>query len=929
MPFSLVRLRNTMKHRTRIREAACVLMAALLMIAGPVGCSQQHSANGNRSIYTMLDTDESVSLAFASPQMVCCEYGRKMDFGIEDTDPKHERRVDLTTGGPIEFSPMVAHADEFNQEMRSYQPDWSDSGVWVMFANDGDVVVRRPAGGKRGVESLATIDPKRLEDGRVRLTFTSKVIENFYGLGEQFGTPGQVNGDWGGRKRTPGCEWGNALVKFHGGFVGNAQFPILYCVGDDKRNFAIFVDDTSAQTWDFTQADAADANGVRTWTLTVPKRDEPLRWFVITGKDLPSLRRQYMQLVGLPPVPPKKMFGLWVSEYGFNDWAELDDKLRTLRANHFPIDGFVMDLQWFGDIRKEYKGSQMGSLTWDEDKFPNPAEKIASLQDKEGVGIMTIEEPYVDEHLPEYKTMASRGYLVRDSSGEKPATIKSWWGTGAMIDYTNRRGADDWHDTKREPLIKEGVMAHWTDLGEPETCRADLWYMNSANPGHHSQADVHNLFNFRWAESIARGYQRNHQPRAPFILSRSGTSGIDRFGAAMWSGDIGSNLASYAAHLNVQMMMSMSGMDYFGSDIGGFRRDSLMGDDEDEMYTRWFAHACLLDVPVRPHTSNTENKYETAPDRIGDLKSNLFNLRRRYALTPYLYSLACAAQLTGEPVFPPLVYYYQNDDRVREMADEKMIGRDLLMAVDVKPGERRRSVYLPAGDWYDFETGKLYKGDKGRDVAIDPTRADGVFTPPLFARAGAIIPMMRVDDKTMNVMGKRTDGTNRDEMIVRVFADNALSSFALFAGDALDGTSHEADRQRQDIHQWYYPISTNESDHLRSDASARIHEVYISRPIDVDDESRMLTYVVRIYLPYADARIRNVQIGRRPFPLTNSGQGFADVGCEAYESLEQTDRTPGTLRKGWSMVKPGVVEVISGEMPITENVLFMTELDER
>ena len=78
-----------------------------------------------------------------------------------------------------------------------------------------------------------------------------------------------------------------------------------------------------------------------------------------------------MELVGRPPVPPKKMFGLWVSEFGYKNWADLEDKLRTLRANHFPVDGFMMDLQWFGGVFRP--PSQMGALTWDTTHFPDPA----------------------------------------------------------------------------------------------------------------------------------------------------------------------------------------------------------------------------------------------------------------------------------------------------------------------------------------------------------------------------------------------------------------------------------------------------------------------------------------------------------------------------------------------------------------------------
>ncbi len=208
-----------------------------------------------------------------------------------------------------------------------------------------------------------------------------------------------------------------------------------------------------------------------------------------------------------------------------------------------------------------------------------------------------------------------------------------------MIDWTNPAAGDYWHDAKRQALMDDGVLGHWTDLGEPESFDATAWYHGFDEGDRHTQADVHNAYNFRWVESIARGYERNGVERRPFVLSRSGTSGIQRFGVGMWSGDIGSNLASLASHLNVQMHMSFSGIDYFGADIGGFRRDRLDGDDLDEMYTLWFAHGAAFDVPVRPHTSNTENLHETSPAKIGDIKSNLANIRQRYELIPYLYSL--------------------------------------------------------------------------------------------------------------------------------------------------------------------------------------------------------------------------------------------------------------------------------------------------
>jgi alpha-glucosidase len=609
---------------------------------------------------------------------------------------------------------------------------------------------------RRPAARLTALCPETIDRERNVLTVSAGTSEGLYGLGEHFGAAGQANGDLAGRVVAPGVEVGNAITRFNGGATGNAQFPVLYALRHTGRGYALFVDQLEAQTWDLT---------TDPWRVTMA--GAAIRGYLIGGDEPLALRRRFMTLVGRPPVPPKKMFGLWVSEFGFDDWAEIEDKLRTLRANQIPVDGFVLDLQWFGGgiFRNP---SPMGSLSWDPAAFPDPATHIAHLRDDEGVGLMTIEEPYVDASRPELADLASRGYLpLADGT---PVHFESWWGRGSMLDWTNPAAAEYWHDTKRQPLVDAGVLGHWIDLGEPEDYSPDAVYHGFPRLGLRTERDVHDAYNFEWAMGIARGYRRSRVARRPFVLSRSGTAGIQRAGAAMWSGDIGSNLSSLAAHLNVQMHMSFSGVDYFGADVGGYVRAVADG-DVNELYTVWLADAALLDVPVRPHTENLCNCKETAPDRIGDLESNRENLRLRYRLIPYLYSLAHRAHRYGEPVVAPLPLHHPSDPNVRGMADEKLLGRDLLVATVSTYGQARRDVYLPAGTWIDVRSAACVRsaGELVRDV---PTSAGGAFVVPLFARAGAIVPEMYVDGLTMNALGARQDGSRRDELVVRVYADD-------------------------------------------------------------------------------------------------------------------------------------------------------------
>lgn len=125
---------------------------------------------------------------------------------------------------------------------------------------------------------------------------------------------------------------------------------------------------------------------------------------------------------------------------------------------------------------------------------------------------------------------------------------------------------------------------------------------------------------------------------------------------------------------------------------------------------------------------------------------------------------------------------YQADSNVREMGHQKMIGRDLLIGVVAGAGQRSRSMYLPAGTWFDYATGTRTVST-GQWVTDIPLYVNGQFRLPAYARAGAILPLMHVDDQTMNVMGKRADGSTRNELVVKVYANTAATSFPLVEDD--------------------------------------------------------------------------------------------------------------------------------------------------
>ncbi|NEO97568.1 MAG: DUF5110 domain-containing protein [Symploca sp. SIO2E9] len=662
---------------------------------------------------------------------------------------------------------------------------------------------------------LTTICPADLAQGFKGLNIDPGQTQNVYGLGEEFKNPGNADGDWTTLGVREGGEFGNSFRQFDGGATGNIQIPVYYAVGDNNLNYALLVDNVYKQRWDF-----------QTFWWQSRMYGDQIRFYLMTGNDLPNLRSDYMELVGRPPVPPRNALGLWVSEFGYDNWDQVDGILNGLRNDNFPVDGFVLDLQWFGGVTlNQPSGSAMGRLDWDENQEPlvaddryffgDPAEKIKQFAEDD-IRLAAIEESYLAnstdtyQEMPEYLTAYQRTNNVCDFNQQSnPTQINAtdFWGIGRMIDWSDPAAGNWVHQQRRFPnLANLGINVHWTDLGEPERYDAGACYEGvettvSGLKNEHS--DIHNLYNLLWDESIWQGYlDEQNVPnnlgitnQRPFLLSRSGAAGIQRYGAALWSADIGARLSSLATHSNAQMHMSFSGIDYYGADIGGFRKESMPYNDrngayrgyEDEMYTQWFANGAWFDVPVRPHTDkefvNANPPYQTSPDLIGKLDSNLANIRQRYELTPYYYSLAYGAYLDGEPVIVPPVFYYQNDPEVRQMGNEKLIGKDLLVGIVAQHGEYQRNLYLPAGRWVDYYSNE-WIDSTGETVDNVPVYRDGLFRLPAFARAGAIIPSMYVDENTKDVFGNRKNGSaGHDELVVRVYADPTASNFTLYEDD--------------------------------------------------------------------------------------------------------------------------------------------------
>jgi alpha-glucosidase (family GH31 glycosyl hydrolase) len=438
-----------------------------------------------------------------------------------------------------------------------------------------------------------------------------------------------------------------------------------------------------------------------------------LSYYVMAGTSYQDLIDLYTQLTGRPSLPPRWTLGYLQSKYGYQSATEALTTASTLRALGIPADGLILDLYWF---------SRMGDLTWNASAFPNPSALIAELRTM-GLKTIVITEPYVTEHSGLFAEGQSLGHFAKNAVGTS-RLIPNWWScncNAALVDLTSP-AARSWWWSKHPSFLDAGVAALWTDLGEPETHPADMM--------HHlgDASRIHNLYNMLWSRTIAEGWAAYRPNERLFNLTRSGWAGSQRYGTALWSGDVSKSFGGLSAQRAMMLNAGLSGLGWFHSDIGGF----CCGTSPAELYIRWMQFGAFAPI-MRAHGTGGP----TEPWGFGDEALAIARdlIRLRYQFIPYWYTLAHEQSVTGMPPVRPLFLLDPEDVALSNEMRAWSVGQNLIVAPVTQDGARSVTFRLPGGTWVDWWTGERISG--GREVTVEAPLG----RIPLFVRSGSIVPL--------------------------------------------------------------------------------------------------------------------------------------------------------------------------------------------
>jgi alpha-D-xyloside xylohydrolase len=517
---------------------------------------------------------------------------------------------------------------------------------------------------------------------------------------------------------------------------------------------------------------------------------QALDYYFIAGQDLDGVIAGYRTLTGDAALLPRWAYGFWQSRQRYETQDQLLSVVREYRRRKLPLDNIVVDWRYWQD-------DSWGCHCFDPTRYATPQAMVDEVHDL-NAHIMISVWPKFYPSTEHYKQLDAIGGIYHNMVEPRPdeptdpnyihGMYRDWVGPGfpnAFYDPYNPAVRELYFQQIRDTLGVKGFDAWWLDSDEPDF-HSNLSIVERARrmgpTALGAGAAFFNSYPLAHVDGVHSNLIEYRPDTRPFILTRSGFGGIQRAGAALWSGDVTARWDDLRDQISAGMNLSLSGVPNWTHDIGGFALEDRYTKQEPahveewrELYLRWFQFGAFSPL-FRSHGEFPHREiYEIAPEGTPTYEAQVFYDRLRYRLMPYIYTLAGDTWQRDATIMRGLVMDFPQDHRVWNIDNQYMFGPAFLVAPVTEFKARSRKVYLPAGaTWYDFYTGRATSGGQEIDAAAPYERI------PLFVRAGSIVPMGPVVQSTAEI--------STDLPITLLVYTGADGSFSLYEDD---GTSRQ------------------------------------------------------------------------------------------------------------------------------------------
>ena len=481
---------------------------------------------------------------------------------------------------------------------------------------------------------------------------------------------------------------------------------------------------------------------------------EGVEVFFFQGETLRESVQRYNLFSGGGAMPPLWGLGIKYRVKGDFNQDEVLKMASYFRDHQIPCDVLGLEPGWH---TKAYSCSYVWS-----DKFPRSQEMIDGLKEK-NFRVNLWEHAYVNPAAPFYKDLEkmSGSFLV--------------W-NGLVPDFVNPKAAAVFADYHEKNLVDKGIASFKLDECDNSNIMdaKSTWGFPDMTmfPSGIDGEQMHQLFGSLYARTLFNIYKKKNQ--RTYFDYRSSNVFTSSLPAVLYS-----DIYGHDDYISMISTASFGGLLWSPelrdarSETDFIRRMQTMLIAPQSVVNAWY----LKNVPwfqLNREQNNAGVKHPNA-DKLEELVRNLF--RERMSLIPYIYAAFADYYEKGLPPFRPLVMDYPKDKRVRSIANQFMMGQNIMAAPTTKDSTSR-IVYFPEGTWYDYNSLKQYAGGKAYQIEIPMDKL------PLFVKTGSIVPVAT----PLNFVDEHTVF----EITCKVFG-NVSSPFTLYEDDGVTYNFQQGD----------------------------------------------------------------------------------------------------------------------------------------
>ena len=643
----------------------------------------------------------SLNILFFSPQIIRFHYSTKDNFDLKL--PNQHLEFDAFDFKRKHYSKITEKEDHISIKYAE--------GEMKIFKNPLQIQIFN-----RQNELLDSDEPSLgfWSDGyEIRCYKQYQDLENpplIYGLGDKTG----ILNRWGRRFRNEPID----ALGYDSEFTDPLYKDIPFFISLDrqsKKTHGIFFDNFNKKFFDF----GRERKPSPYYHFGAASGD--LNYYFIHGESIKQVLSNYLELTGRPPEWPDYTYGYLASAMSYTEnchpesregpnapSTKLLETFSRFKENQIPATAFHLSSGYIQD-----KNGQRQQFIWNKDKFPEPREFVKEAREA-GVELCVNLKPVLLTSHPWYKDACDLDLFINkewiatspSAPGNDSLVIDYWGGKGSIMDFRKKQTQSWWKSKIKESFLNNDVHGIWNDNNEYEI------FEQHAAMGHEHEMSI-------LMSKLSLEACQEAGIKAPWILSRSGYSGIQKY-AQTWTGDNYSNWKALQYDIPLMTSMSLSGLIHVGDDIGGFWGGKFNENPDPELLLRWIQFG----VFTPRFCIHSYKESPTEPDMYKDSHPEFFRITQsfmqlRTELLPYIKEAANKAASHGIPIMRPTFYDFPEDKNTYEQNFEYMFGDKYLIAPIFQSGSKIREIYLPGTNttWINYWTQEKHSG--GQTITLE------------------------------------------------------------------------------------------------------------------------------------------------------------------------------------------------------------------